>query len=127
MHKLHNEKGAALVLVLWIIVLLTILGTILFSQLLTTTLQMNKQEEATIESDLSNMATLYVSTFINQQNATRDSLEETLGRLPGQIEIDNNTIKLEANVNENNENEILLDITIDATEGHRKEIIPIQQ
>lgn len=127
MHKLHNEKGAALVLVLWIIVLLTILGTILFSQLLTTTLQMNKQEEATIESDLSNMATLYVSTFINQQNATRDSLEETLGRLPEQIEIDNNTIKLKANINENNENEILLDITIDETEGHRTEIIPIQQ
>ncbi|MEC0303399.1 hypothetical protein [Terribacillus saccharophilus] len=127
MHKLHNEKGAALVLVLWIIVLLTILGTILFSQLLTTTLQMNKQKEATIESDLSNMATLYVSTFINQQNATRDSLEETLGRLPEQIEIDNNTIKLDANVNENNENEILLDITIDETEGHRTEIIPIQQ
>ncbi|PAD36431.1 hypothetical protein [Terribacillus saccharophilus] len=126
MCRLHNERGAALVLVLWIIVLLTILGTILFSQLLTTTLQMNKQEEATLESDLSNMATLYVSTFINQKNATHDSLEETLGQLPKEIEIDNNKITLEANVNENNENEILLDITFDATDGHRREKIPIK-
>jgi predicted PurR-regulated permease PerM len=125
MYRLHNQKGAALVLVLWIIVLLSILGTILFSQLLTTTHQMNKQEEATLESDLTNMAAIYVSTYINQTDATQDTISGIIDGLPDQIVIDQHSVGLEARINDTNENEILLEISIEDVEGEKIKIIPL--
>ncbi|MFS0561870.1 hypothetical protein AB1K91_14090 [Terribacillus sp. 179-K 1B1 HS] len=128
MYRLRNERGAALVLVLWIIVLFTIIGIILFSQLATTSRQMNKQEAATLESDLSHMAAVYVSTYIKQEagsnSMTQEKLTEILKSLPERITIDQRDITLAAAVESDHIN-VTVGILIDKENVQRVETIPI--
>ncbi|QXE00567.1 hypothetical protein [Terribacillus sp. DMT04] len=132
MSKINNEKGAALVLVLWIIVLFVVLGTILFAQLLTTSKQMVKQEEAAAETDIINMSVVYVSTYLKQQGGedgiTEKELTSLLHTVPNPIIIDEYTATLSKP--ELEESQIKLTITVSDEKGNERtevEYIPISK
>jgi type II secretory pathway component PulK len=133
MAKVNNEKGAALVLVLWIIVLFVVLGTILFAQLLTTSKQMVKQEEAAAETDIVNMSAVYVSTYIKQHSGddgiTEKELTSLVSNVPTSIIIDEYTATLKLDP-ELEENQIKLAVTVsDKNDNKRTEVeyIPISR
>jgi flagellar basal body-associated protein FliL len=132
MSKVNNEKGAALVLVLWIIVLFVVLGTILFAQLLTTSKQMVKQEEAAAETDIINMSVVYVSTYLKQQGGedgiTEKELTSLLRNVPNSIIIDEYTATLSKPELEGSQ--IKLTITVSDEKGNERtevEYIPISK
>ncbi|WP_077308356.1 hypothetical protein [Terribacillus halophilus] len=133
MAKVNNEKGAALVLVLWIIVLFVVLGTILFAQLLTTSKQMVKQEEAAAETDIINMSAIYVSTYLKQHGGTEGITEKEMSSLvnnvPDSINIDDFTATLRPKL-ELDKNQIELTVIVsDKNDNKRTEVeyIPISR
>ncbi|WP_175072895.1 hypothetical protein [Terribacillus sp. AE2B 122] len=133
MHKIKDEeKGAALVMVLWIIVLLVLLGTILSAQLLTTTKQMKRQEESAIETDILNMATIYVSTYMKQNGGTDGVKEEELSTLvnnvPGSINIDGYEVTLTPVLQlDQNQIELTVSMKINEIESSNIKYIPISK
>ncbi|MFP7477936.1 hypothetical protein [Terribacillus saccharophilus] len=133
MRKIRNdETGAALVMVLWIIVLLVLLGTILSAQLLTTTKQMKRQEESAIETDIMNMATVYVSAYIKQNAGTDSVKEEELSTLvnnvPKSINIDGYDASLTPKLQlDQNQIELTVNVRINEKESSEIKYIPISK
>ncbi|MCM3224340.1 hypothetical protein [Terribacillus saccharophilus] len=113
MNRIHNEKGAALAIVLWIIVLFVVLGTILFAQLLSTTNQMNRQGESTAESDIANMSAIYVSAYLKQNGGSdgisSKELSSLIDDMPDLITIDQYDVELGPEVEED---QIILNLEI---------------
>ncbi|MFP7493483.1 hypothetical protein SFC66_06810 [Terribacillus saccharophilus] len=132
MHKILNEKGAALAMVLWIIVLFVILGTILSAQLMTTTNLMNKQEESTVESDIANMSAIYVSTYLKQKGESgsinQQDLPMLIADMPPSIKIDSYDVSLNPQL-ELELNQIRLDLVIrhNKEELRREVLVPLQK
>ncbi|SDD15571.1 hypothetical protein SAMN05421663_10795 [Terribacillus halophilus] len=126
MNKIRiDERGAALVMVLWIIVLLVLLGTILSAQLLTTTKQMKRQEESAIKTDIINMATIYVSTYIKQNGGTdglnEEALPDIIAKVPTDIEIDNYKAELKPELQED-KSQIELTVTVEINDSESTEV-----
>lgn len=133
MYKIKNEeKGAALVMVLWIIVLLVLLGTILSAQLLTTTKQMKRQEESATMTDITNMATVYVSTYIKQNGETdgikEDGLSALVNNVPKSIDIDGYKVFLTPKLQlDQNRIELTVSVKINEKESNEIKYIPISE